>query len=90
MTVFLGEISIAPFTNDVGLLVCIALSQTSLIHSLSTKISENPLKYLLQSKKKQDSIKFYRKLKADIGILKSHSRYSYEKDFLTSFKVLLI
>ena len=56
-TVITGGISIAAFASGVGLPVCIALSGTSLLLSLTTSITRKSLKIFTVKQEKQDAIK---------------------------------
>ena len=64
-TVITGGISIAAFASGVRLLVCIALSGTSLILSLATAITQKSFKIFTMKQEIHDSIKLLAQSKLD-------------------------
>ena len=64
-TVITGGISIAAFASGVGLPVVIALSETSLLLSLATAITQKYFKTLTMKQEKHDAIKVLAQRKSD-------------------------
>ena len=64
-TVITGGFSIAAFASGVGLPVGIALSGTSLLHSLATSITQKSFKTFTVNQEKHDAIKLLSQSKLD-------------------------